>query len=911
MACGTTVASAALLAASSGVVAPWLDGHPAGHRAAVAILGALALALVALASSLRGAWSSFDLLHLLVWLHPFQRACFEALGGKLAFATDLGISLALLHFSPGWRALATAAARWWARAGRSGVLRLGASIGFACLVWLQSLATTASKAIAELDPSWQAVVARNFELGKRAGVDWIFTYGPLGHFEVGVHSDSLFWVQRLAYDVCFKVPVAAAFGWWFHGAQGWLLRAAICFAAIVLQAGPDGQAFLSVVLLALAWMSFPRTRSLVWLVPISTLIWLFGLGKFTSFVLGVTACGACSLWAAARSGWRQGIAAALVSALSLLTLWVGVGQRAGDLATWIDHSWEIAKGYGVAMSMPVERGVLWMGLATFLLACVARIARRWCGAERRGDWIPEGLIFAALCLAFKSAFTRHGGANIYFHVAAVVPFLPLIRESERPTPPRLHSSGWRIAALAVVALALGRQDLIRPHGLKSVPKLLASTTESISFQARYVLHPAAWREAANREEETYSTKFRDSRTRSVVGDGSLDVMPNLQAIAIHGGFRWHPRPVIQSYSAYTAPLIELDRAFYAGPSAPDFVLLDFFELDGRFAVQDDGPALLEIFRRYKPRHLEFNHLLMQRVEAALASPPSPIDRPVLWEGTWKPGDGISLEPYQASALLLELDLRLNWRGKLRTLALGAPWALLQVNASDGGTEKFRLVPDSARAGLLVRPYLRSAWSLVRLYSGLPQPQIRSLSVAIASEWLGYFEPEIRARLRDAGDLRFARVPALWSESLTPYVLGSNFHLDFPGNPIIVDAFDEDFLHLHAPTRVTFDATAGEWLLSGRYALDPRVGSLCPEADGIEIKVTIAGSGDRPPLFEDRIEPAPQPESAPPPRSLELPLVLAQDSQVILEIDPRVSHACDWALIKHLSLRRAVKEPAPR
>ena len=50
----------------------------------------------------------------------------------------------------------------------------------------------------------------------------------------------------------------------------------------------------------------------------------------------------------------------------------------------------------------------------------------------------------------------------------------------------------------------------------------------------------------------------------------------------------------------TPRLAELDRAFFAGASAPEWLLVRWYRIDGRLPSLEDGPALLEILARYRP-----------------------------------------------------------------------------------------------------------------------------------------------------------------------------------------------------------------------------------------------------------------------------------------------------------------------
>jgi hypothetical protein len=782
-----------------------------------------------------------------------------------------------------------------------------ASAGFAVLVWLLSLEPTESKAVLDLDAAWQAVLARNCELGKRAGVDWVFTYGPMGQFDVGVHSAPLFWVQRLAFDLGLKVPLAVAFGLWFLRAPSPWTRAGIVLGAAVLRGGPDGYAFVAIVVLAGLWLQRPLRHDLGWLALVSLLIWVVGLIKFTFFVHGAAAAAAMCLRRGQIRGWSHAVAAVCVVLATLGAAWLLAGQRLGDLPIWIDHSWQVAKGYGEAMSVEVAPAVLTVGVGLLLGVLVLR-ASYWLGTRAtRRAWVWEGLLAATVVIAFKASFTRHGGSSAFYYVVACVPFLPVLdRAQASAVSARVgRAARWLRAALTVAILGAvwHRMQVIHHVSLLHVHAPLARCLTTAAENLRYVSSPRAWRSAVEAVEEHRARAFAPSRTRARVGQGSIDVLTAHQAIAIYGGFHWRPRPVIQSYSAYTPRLLELNRAFFAGPSAPDFVLYEPDNLDDRFPTQEDGPALLEILHRYRAVGSEWNHVLFQRDDSVQGPPPA---RPLLQAAAMRFGQSMELTRYAQKGLLLELDVRLNALGKLRTLLLQAPWAELRTRASDGSERAWRIVGDLARAGMLVRPFLSQSLTVLQAVAGQPMVEIERIELHVRPQWQRYFEPVIAARLFDASSLIRPPQPEPWWDSLAPYLAGPGLDLRPSGTPSPSRAFGEEFLHLHAPARVLFALDPGQWSLSGRYALDPAVLRHCPDADGVTFKVLLRAGADAQVLFTDHITYG---QGAGPgaeglrPRMLNLPLTLTQAGTVELSIETGPSSACDWALVKDFRVQR--------
>ncbi len=903
--------------------AEFLDGHHGGNIALAMLFGACALAGMIVSARLRSGPRALDGAHALVWLHPLQPQVWRSLGLLGCVAVCCLASLAVLALDPGLGALGHAARTRWQRWGWRKTLVYAIGAAFALATWLINLATPESKGFPELDPSWQASVMRSVEQGRRAGVDWIFTYGPLGLFDVGVYSSKLYWVQRLAYDVWFKLPVALAFGVWFARASGWAQRLLILGTLWLFASGPDDQAVLSITLLAALWMTTPfrtRRRRWIWLGLVMTLILLFGLVKFTYFALGVCAC-LCMLLrlvsqpdANGRTDqrWSDLLRGAALMAITLAGVWLLAGQRLGDLFAWMHNSFEVASGYGKTMSTALTGSQLRWGVGTLALA----LTLRWLPVLRQRPSLSvlslEALVAAAAFLAFKSAYTRHGGAPSYLHVIACVGLLPRMLQPSRSDAKQASSplvfAGQALAMLA----ALATDPQLRATPRVELIMQARANFNTILHCANYVRKPNQWRERVEREQKDQSEVLRNSVARQLIGSRSMDVLTNMQAIGVYGDFQWQPRPVIQSYTAYTPRLIELNRSYFAGERAPQCVLLQPDDLDNRFPLQEDGAALLEIFRRYRPIGFDLGHLVMERSP----EPTVPVSaRPILHQGELAFGEVLDLTNFDSASLVLELDVELNYLGELLTIALGGPWAHLRLTYTDGEIKDRRIVPPAAKAGLLVRPLLEDAWGMVRFFSGMETRQLQSIAVTVPHGWTKYFKPKVGVRVLDASDLVWTRDRKLWNQALAPFVSatgGATCEIDLDGNPSVVFAHNQLFLHLHAPARVRFTVPPGEWNLFGSYSLDPSVATACPNADGIFFRVQLDTNGQREILLEDHVRfDIPETKSAQLdslPRLLNLSFETSVDAELVFELDSAGDLACDWGLLRGLLL---VPRPAPR
>jgi hypothetical protein len=225
----------------------------------------------------------------------------------------------------------------------------------------------------------------------------------------------------------------------------------------------------------------------------------------------------------------------------------------------------------------------------------------------------------------------------------------------------------------------------------------------------------------------------------------VDLLSCSQDVLLLNGLNYRSRPAFQSYSAYTPALLEANAALYRGDRAPAYVLWRFEPIDEHPPALEDGPALLEIFRRYRLVQSEKGFLLLQRR-------PGPIDpvppRRVLRQQSLDFGEELDLSDLPAVPQVVTIKISDSLRGKVRKALYHPPLLSLRVTTADGRRHTFRLVPGMSAAGFLLNPLLRSDEDVAKLYRGQALPRVRSFSVNVAPEGRACYEGQIQVGVRE-------------------------------------------------------------------------------------------------------------------------------------------------------------------
>lgn len=99
-------------------------------------------------------------------------------------------------------------------------------------------------------------------------------------------------------------------------------------------------------------------------------------------------------------------------------------------------------------------------------------------------------------------------------------------------------------------------------------------------------------------------------------EGTADIYSHEQSDLIASGNRWNPRPVLQSYSAYTPALAWANRDHLQGPAAPDTIFFRAETIDGRLPALDDGPSWFALLEHYRPENLQGGFLSLRKETSA-------------------------------------------------------------------------------------------------------------------------------------------------------------------------------------------------------------------------------------------------------------------------------------------------------
>ena len=490
------------------------------------------------------------------------------------------------------------------------------------------------------DPSMFVALHMAVRDGLQFGRDVIFTYGPLGYLTFAVYVDDTLWIQAVIYQLATHVLLFTslflllrreAAGWWkilavgavtsvfLQAIGGWLIDLKLLVALLVLchlrlinARGGSGGAWRDGALGALA----------------AVLLYIkFSGGVTAILILGMFVV----LLVAQRQLLRAGAVLAAYGATAV-TLGLHLVGSIDGIGAFLDQSLEIASTYvdAVAIEGPAWQVSLGILSGAVYLSLLDR-------AHREGDrtGFTFLLLASGLCLAgFKHGFVRHD-AHVagFFAIWMMVATLFLVAAvPDWRSPPAKMASRFALGLTGVTAamVFLNSSDFFFHRiftsmsvDFRNIPRFVAFVTQE---RPAFLAADAEERRALMRDalEKVPNSNLRQD-TLDRIGAGTLDIFPWDIAIAERFGLRWRPRPMFQSYSAFSDRIDAGNAAHFVGAAAPDFVLYGHQSIDGRNPTFDEPRTFRTLLTGYRALARDEAFVLMEKIPGSTPPAEKPIN----------------------------------------------------------------------------------------------------------------------------------------------------------------------------------------------------------------------------------------------------------------------------------------------
>lgn len=549
-----------------------------------------------------------------------------------------------------------------------------------------------------LEWSWayamNVAVARGLQFGR----DIIFTYGPLASMATGAYHPATDTVTIFS-----RIILAAAVFMVFLGAcdrkhQLWLLALPVVLSQR-FGLDPVFMMLPPMFLLFCVRNNLSSTSRTATILLTSAAFGLMPLVKGT-FAPAVAICGSAALLILWRQDRRLVLGAAAVFVVALVSGWLASGQSLTGLPNYFIAQQPIISGYSDAMSSsgPTDEAVVFVSVACLLIIAL------W-SSKGRAPWFVLGSVALIFFLAFKAGFVRHDAhAAVALYGLLFLGFFIALW-----APGRFPLVALMAAAVACVLITSRYTD-------RTAATMASAFTESVASSIRglhaRISNPALFSEHLAVANERIRVAMPLPRT-----EGSADIYPIDLSALFANDIHWAPRPVFQSYSAYTPKLAELNRQ-HLETAGPDRVFFRSSPVDGRLSSLEDGASWLPLLGRYRATGFAREFAVLDR--RADVSPVT--ETPIATLGGHL-GEPISLQGLEGP-IFVRIEMGPTIIGRLLNIAFKPPELRIALTYENGERADFRYVAGMGVTGFLLSPTVTTKEEFVALRSTIREGYFR-------------------------------------------------------------------------------------------------------------------------------------------------------------------------------------------
>lgn len=624
------------------------------------------------------------------------------------------------------------------------------------------------------------------------GRDVMFTYGPWGRFVYPTfpQTDLYAHLAALAAMTLFYGLGLVLLLWRVAGGWRALLTVSLVqMIALIAYRSHVESAELVALTFALALMANEDARW-PWLEVIGLSL-ATGIGlvvKTNQFVLGFALTTLMIAWAVWQrrhtlrgSLFNGALSLLLLAASGPLMFQLATGQL-GSLPGYLRGTAELMRGYSESMSLQGSFAVYTlavMSVVALFVVIPATSEEKW----RLWPAFPPAAVLGFI--AFRHAMTREDRHAMPFlaRLALAGLFFFVIARTRRTR-----------VILAVFCLLASLQSAA--YFVEDSPDYWFELVGRFKMERIRL----AWNDLTHGERQTRINDevsqilLRKSQTLSdaqlaLVRGHSAECVPYDTYLPYANGLTWNPRPIFQTYSAYT-PFLDQWNARHIREQGAERIIIHTGVIDQRAQLWEDPASTLATIDRYDVLDLSSGRLILGRRATPRLGRVHPVNTGQL---AWN--QPLTLTPPSPTQLrLLKLHVTPSWLGRILNYVTRTPAVQMRITLSNGRTVTHRAVFPNLSAGIPVDTLPEELNQMVPLFDGPSAGDYATVrSIALETTSPAAFQPGIQFEQLTI-DRRDQPVPVV-SSAATP--------LWKPGQPVTTNG-----------SLATLSATSLTWQATG-------------------------------------------------------------------------------------------------
>lgn len=556
---------------------------------------------------------------------------------------------------------------------------------------------------AGLDQSWFLATNQAVALGLSFGGEFIFTSGPYGSVYTQQYhpaTNAMMLGASLYLALSFWICLVLA----MKGVRWrWLLI--FCAVLVALRYSRDAPLLLMPLLTGLATFRIMFTDDVklarftfapLFVAALFAPFGLLPLVKGSTLILcGMTAVICATMFLVQSRGILAGLAL-FTPAISMFGFWIAAGQSPATLPRYIISMTRLASGYADAMA--IDGGSA--EIALFLIACIPVFISILINTTI--STTPKVFLsctfFVFLFISFKAGFVRHDSHALIAGVAILFAALLL---------PSIPDAPILVPTITVAFLSWAYID---SRYIGTSPHTLGMNITSLYSSAWSGIHGRIANKQWPRSEFDAAVAALKKEAAFPSLRGTADIYSFAQSYLIASGNPWSPRPVFQSYAAYSPALAEANREHLLGVRAPDNVIFRVEPIDRRLPSIEDGISWPVLMSHYQPTTLASDFLFLAKRGATntTAEPMEPQ------RSVHKFGEIVPV-PESREPVFAAIEIRPTILGRAASFVFKSSQLQITLELKDGAKRQYRLIAGMAESGFVISPLVESTTEFAMLF----------------------------------------------------------------------------------------------------------------------------------------------------------------------------------------------------
>ncbi|MEP6611121.1 MAG: hypothetical protein ABJA76_04535 [Mucilaginibacter sp.] len=562
-----------------------------------------------------------------------------------------------------------------------------------------------------LDVSWKMTLDYAITKHWIWGKDIVYTYGPLANLSTRTGQGLPVWAMLL-FDGFLIVNFYFVFADFIKSNVNKLLAVAILICALLLVNTCFGSDTAWVLLFFIIyWMvktfNNPRQQYIATLIVLTILA--FYIKMNTGLIAMVLLCGHfVNLVVCKKISWVMliGWCIAFFTLIVMSAVLLHV-----SIFNYITGSLEMIKGYNDVMYLDESHNVIQIGLYVLFLAMLAWfLYKLWQQLKEKKYsliiYTIAGIIF--IFLLQKQAILRNDRQHSYEYFS----FAPLILlcnffSAENQKRQLKYSLAIMLFALGFVLYNRGLAYSLNTRGAAPVTYI----KQLIDY---------------NPEAHVYQPGKRQvpKKLLDIIGNKTVDVFPWDSEYAIENKLNYKPRPVFQSFSAYTEALEKINYDYFV-KQAPNFLIYDYDAIDNRYPFNDESLVNLFILRNYTVADT-FTSNQRQRLVLQRKFKTAPLQFNHILQHAFSLNDTIMVPNFN----FIRLDIQYNLPGRIKAFVNRPPHVQISYMRADGKWFTCKTSPEMLKSGLYVGNFISENGDFLSLIMGKPVTAVKKIKLDV-------------------------------------------------------------------------------------------------------------------------------------------------------------------------------------